>query len=74
MASHCMTRLRYIYRWAAYNLEGPPDVYPDYGDYVGAWAQGILDANQYVDVRKRMFNLQLFLCCFSQKCIEIPEH
>ena len=37
--------------WPASCVEGPPRVYPKYGDIAGAWAQKNKDAHQYIEVR-----------------------
>ncbi|CAC5409331.1 unnamed protein product [Mytilus coruscus] len=36
--------------WPASCIAGEPRVYPKYGDISGSWAQGTLDANQFVEV------------------------
>ena len=34
---------------------GEPDVYPEYGDIRGTWAQKDIDANQYIEVSNIRF-------------------
>ncbi|XP_033747615.1 speckle-type POZ protein-like isoform X2 [Pecten maximus] len=36
--------------WSANCVIGPPRVYPRYGDIRGAWAQGVCDSNQFLEV------------------------
>ena len=40
----------YFFRWPATAAQGPPNVYPSYGNIKGAWAQGTLDDNQFIEV------------------------
>ncbi|KAJ8319077.1 hypothetical protein KUTeg_004168 [Tegillarca granosa] len=37
--------------WSANCLVGKPRVYPKYGDIHGAWAQGTIDSNQFVELK-----------------------
>ena len=37
--------------WSAKQVIGAPQVYPQYGDITGSWAQGNKDANEYIEVR-----------------------
>ena len=44
----------FVHRWNAAQVIGLPKVYPNYGDRQGAWAMGIKDANQYLEVYWRI--------------------
>lgn len=39
-----------IFSWPASCVEGQSTVYPNYGDIPGAWAQAVLDENQFIEV------------------------
>jgi hypothetical protein len=36
---------------------GAPQVYPDYGDKPGAWAQGVINESQYIEVSASFDNV-----------------
>ncbi|RUS77849.1 hypothetical protein EGW08_014401 [Elysia chlorotica] len=36
--------------WSATQALGQPKVYPQHGDFHGAWAQGAIDENQYIEL------------------------
>ena len=39
-----------LYSWSANKVIGKPQVYPNYGDIEGSWAQGNISANEYIEV------------------------
>ena len=47
--------------WCATMIIGPPKVYPDYGDKPGAWAQGVINDSQFIEVKFYCLLLQLIL-------------
>lgn len=38
-------------RWAANQVIGPPQVYPQYGDIEGAWASENTNSIEYIEVK-----------------------
>jgi len=42
-------------------VQGKPDVYPRYGDIIGAWAQRNIDDNQLIEVIVVDFEIECHL-------------